>query len=68
VDEGVLRRALDLRFPDLEDDVVHEAAVASGAAAIVTRDAKGFSRASLPVYTPVELLAALGSTEERGPT
>ena len=65
VDEEVLRRALDLKFADFEDAVVHEAATASGATAIVTRDTKGFSRATLPVYTPIELLAALGSTEAR---
>ena len=65
VDEEVLRRALDLKFADFEDAVVHEAATASGATAIVTRDARGFSRAALPVYTPIELLAALGSTEAR---
>jgi len=63
VDEGALSRALDLGFADFEDAVVHEAAVASGATAIVTRDAKGLRRATLLVYTPVELLAALDSTE-----
>ena len=62
---AVLTRALDLRFADYEDAVVHEAAIASGATAIVTRDAMGFSRATLPVYMPIELLAALGSTETR---
>jgi predicted nucleic acid-binding protein len=66
VDEGVLRRALALRFSDFEDAVLHEAAEASGAAAIVTRDARGFARASLPVYTPLELLASLESAETPG--
>jgi predicted nucleic acid-binding protein len=63
VDEKVLARALALKFADYEDAVVHEAAVASGASAIVTRDAKGFARATLRVYAPIELLAALGSTQ-----
>ena len=63
MDHAVLTRALDLRFADYEDAVVHEVAIASGATAIVTRDAMGFSRATLPVYMPIELLAALGSTE-----
>jgi hypothetical protein len=44
---------------------VRKAAIASGATAIVARDAEGFSRATLPVHTPVELLAALGATKRR---
>jgi predicted nucleic acid-binding protein len=59
VDSDVLVRALDLKFADFEDAVVHEAARAAGMTAIVTRDAKGFRRATLPVYEPAELLAAL---------
>ena len=55
----MLERALRLDFDDFEDAVVHEAARACGAAAIVTRDAAGFSRCSLPVLEPVELLSAL---------
>ncbi len=59
VDSDVLVRALDLKFADFEDAVVHEAARAGGMTAIVTRDARGFWRATLPVYEPAELLAAL---------
>lgn len=59
VDRDVLRDALDAGFTDFEDAVVHEAARHAGAVAIVTRNASDFSRASLPVFTPVELLAAV---------
>lgn len=61
VDRDVLRNALDGGFADFEDAVLHEAARSSGAAAIVTRDAKGFAHSELPVFSPVELLAALGA-------
>jgi predicted nucleic acid-binding protein len=62
VDRSVLARAMDLEFPDFEDAVLHEAGRAFGAAAIVTRNRKDFSNASLPVFDPVELLAALTAT------
>jgi predicted nucleic acid-binding protein len=62
VEGGVLERALDLGFDDVEDAVLHEAARAGGMAAIVTRDGKGFARACLPVFEPAELLAALAAT------
>jgi len=38
VDRDVLRKALDSKFADFEDAVLHEAGRRSGAAAIVTRD------------------------------
>jgi len=59
----VVTSALDLGFPDFEGAVVHEAARACGAVAIVTRDVKGFAKASLPVLSPVELLAAIAATD-----
>lgn len=61
VDRDVLDRALDLDFADFEDAVVHEAARASGASAIVTRDGGDFTNASLPVFDPHELLAAIAA-------
>jgi predicted nucleic acid-binding protein len=59
VTEVVLSRALELGFPDFEDAVIHEAAKAARCTGIVTRDAQGFKRAGVPVYSPVELLAVL---------
>jgi predicted nucleic acid-binding protein len=59
VDGDVLRNALDGRFADFEDAVVHEAALKAGAAAILTRDVKGFASSEIPVFSPAEFLAAL---------
>ena len=59
VTEAVLARALELGFADFEDAVIHEAARAARCTGIVTRDAQGFKRADLPVYSPTELLAVL---------
>ncbi len=64
VDERVLRGALDLQFPDFEDAVLHEAARAVRATAIVTRNGKDFARATLLVFDPPELLAALRAEAE----
>lgn len=59
VDRDVLLGALDLGFSDFEDAVAHEAALAAGASAIVTRDGRGFAHSKLPVFSPAELLAAI---------
>lgn len=59
VNADVLRDALGQGFKDYEDAVLHEAARAANAMGIVTRDRGGFSRASLPIYSPEELLASL---------
>lgn len=61
VDREVLDRALDLDFADFEDAVAHEAARTSGMSAIVTRDGRDFVNASLPVFAPQELLAAIAA-------
>ena len=58
IDRAVLEGALGLEFDDFEDAVLHEAG------AIVTRDAAGFSKASLRIYAPDTLLAALETAEE----
>lgn len=59
VDRELLRAALDAGFSDYEDAVLHEAARAVGASAIVTRNCKDFIHSTLPVFTPIELLAVL---------
>ena len=59
VDREVLEAALRMGFADVEDAVVHEAARAWGAAGIVTRNGRDFAKASLPVFAPAELLAAV---------
>ena len=64
VDRGVLVAALDLDFSDYEDAVLHESARADSAAAIVTRNGKDFAGATLPIFSPDELLAALVASSE----
>ena len=59
VDRPVLDGALDLDFSDYEDAVVHEAARAVGATAIVTRDRDDFAHSAIPVLAPAELLATI---------
>ncbi len=59
ITDVVLTRALDAGFADFEDAVIHEAARATRCTGIVTRDAQGFKRADLPVYSPTELLAVM---------
>lgn len=63
VDETVLTSALDLGFSDYEDAVLHEAAMAAGISAIVTRNLDDFRKAVLPVFEPRELLAAVLASE-----
>lgn len=59
VDRQVLLDALGLDFADYEDAVLHEAARAASATAIVTRNVADFATAAIPVFTPPDLLAAL---------
>lgn len=53
-----------LGFDNFEGAVLHEAGRLSGAAAIVTRDASGFSSVALRVYAPDTLVAALDAAEQ----
>lgn len=62
VDRDVLDGALDVDFPDYEDAVLHEAARAVGATAIVTRDRRDFVNSAIPTLDPQELLAAIASS------
>ena len=64
VTRAVLTDALELGYPDYEDAVLHEAARHAGAAAIVTRDPKGFPKARLKVYAPDELLRFIQATPQ----
>lgn len=64
VNRTVLEGALNLGFADFEDAVLHEAGRLVGVAALTTRDPAGFRRASLRVYAPDALAAALENAEE----
>lgn len=56
IDQGMLSAALKLPFRDYEDAVQHAAATAEGLDAIITRNTKDFSAATLPVFTPSEFI------------
>jgi predicted nucleic acid-binding protein len=64
VNRPVLEAALRSKFPDFEDAVAHEAALHVGVDGIVTRDIRGFKRATLPVYSPEELIQILRVRDE----
>lgn len=61
VDQTILQTALILSFTDYEDAVQHASATSNGMQAIVTRNLKDFSGATVPVLSPTELLAQLPS-------
>jgi predicted nucleic acid-binding protein len=64
VNRSVLQSALHLSFQDYEDAVLHEAAQLAGADAIVTRNGQDFRQATLRIYSPGELLAALAAGDK----
>jgi predicted nucleic acid-binding protein len=67
LDGAVIRRALELAWPDFEDSVTAAAAESAGCDLIVTRDPAGFPRSPVQAVTPevAVILLAQGSTGER---
>jgi predicted nucleic acid-binding protein len=63
VDQMVLQTALTLPFRDYEDAVQHASAVVNGLDAIVTRDIQDFAGATVPVFSPAELVSQLSSPD-----
>ena len=59
VNRIVLEQAIAASFTDFEDAVLHAAACHGGVHSIVTRNVRDFSKATLPVFTPPELINAL---------
>ena len=59
VSNETLEKALNPKFDDYEDSVLHEVALAVSVDSIVTRDYSGFKNAKIPAYTPKELIAVL---------
>jgi predicted nucleic acid-binding protein len=57
VDDQTLRSARELPARDFEDNVLIACASHAGLDAIVTRDARDFRDAPIPVLTPAQLLA-----------
>jgi predicted nucleic acid-binding protein len=64
VNRIVLESALERRMNDFEDAVIYEAARQIDTQAVVTRDARGFKKSQIPVYTPIELVKMLKGREE----
>lgn len=60
VERRTLEQALILHGPDFEDDVQIACASLLRLDAIVTRDKKDLRDASIPVFSPSEMLAQLG--------
>lgn len=56
IDQGMLKSALPLPFRDYEDAVQHAAAKAAGVEAIITRNVKDYSAATLQIFTPEEFI------------
>ena len=63
INGSVIKQALNSGFSDFEDAVLYYAGYNAKADAIVTRDAKGFKKSALPVYSPQELLKVLEAIE-----
>jgi predicted nucleic acid-binding protein len=61
VTEAVLRRAVALAWPDLEDAVCAAAAEAAGCDVIASRDPSGFPNSPVRVSDPATILAWLAS-------
>ena len=57
-----IRKAISAEVSDFEDAVMIETAIRSGMDCIVTRNTKDYSKASLSVYTPAELIKLLTKT------
>lgn len=59
IDHQLLQTAWHSPFKDYEDAVQHTNAVIAGLDAIVTRDVKDFSEATISVYTPEQFIKVL---------
>lgn len=61
MDEATVDQALASPFTDFEDALQYHAALASGVQAIVTRNARDYRNAALPVMSAGEFLAQLAA-------
>jgi restriction endonuclease S subunit len=56
VNDVILKAAINSDFSDFEDAVLYHSGVCAGVDGFVTRNSKDFKTASLPIYSPTELL------------
>ena len=61
VNRLVIENALQSKFTDFEDSVLHESARHAGAEYIITRNIKDFKKSEPPTFTPTEFLSILES-------
>jgi predicted nucleic acid-binding protein len=61
INEKVIDKAIQLKWPDFEDAIHYEAALTARCDAIVTRNEKDFKNAELPVFSPAGFLEELES-------
>ncbi|MDR2108234.1 MAG: PIN domain-containing protein [Coriobacteriales bacterium] len=59
VDDGVIKRAIDIRWNDFEDSVQYATGKSISADYIVTRDSKDFNKSTIPVISPESLVELL---------
>lgn len=59
VTKNEINKVLQHNWPDFEDAIHYEAARTAGCDAIVTRNAKDFRQAELPVFSPARFLEQL---------
>ncbi len=52
ISSSTVESAIHASWPDFEDALQYFCAVENGCDAVITRDATGFKRASVPVFTP----------------
>ncbi len=67
VDQAMIQRAMVLPLDDFEDAVTAAAAEAAGCAAILTRDAAGFTGSPIPGMDPTLWLALLADEGQSHP-
>ncbi len=61
VNRLVIEDALNSKFTDFEDSVLHESARHAGVEYILTRNIKDFKKSKIPAFTPTEFLSMLES-------
>lgn len=63
VNRLVIENALESKFTNFEDSILHESTIHAGVEYIVSRNIKDFKNAKVPVSTPIEFLSMLESLE-----
>ncbi|MCA9425614.1 MAG: PIN domain-containing protein [Candidatus Omnitrophica bacterium] len=64
VNKAILDSAIVSPLADFEDTVIYQSGLGVGVDAVVTRDAKGFKKSEIPVYSPEDLYALILEVNE----